>query len=369
MILDSQGETQYILNHHDGTTQPISKGGEFFSVSILQKFNPNLVSNESLDNWIRRLTCQNNNIKSFLWEFGLATPSDWGLLCKTITRPLSKLFSAEELEIIQAFQKVYQRDRLKTCQKGRCFEPTQSQRKEILSFLRQKNIAISVKELISNLKRIAEILRQDWLYRKTGSTKTVSIEVYNDSTNNYFPNPELPYHTDYDQEDVELEKLQKICKDLFEQSLYQTIPEVIQQRIEELKKSRAYKNFAHRYPEGLRLYYQENLSLGDIGKIWGIEWSKTRRIFQLENFLNIVQYRTEEVFLDKLLKLRNQFQPAQFHNEPDSLKNLAELIREFALSKAFKEAKAELIASKKQVKTSLIAQIIRIHLSDSQDVA
>lgn len=78
--------------------------------------------------------------------------------------------------------------------------------------------------------------------------------------------------------------------------------------------------------------------------------------------MDIVQYRTEEVFLDKLLKLLNKSQ-TQIHNEPDSLKNIAEIIREFALSKAFKEAKAELIASQKQVKNSLIAQIIRTHLS------
>jgi hypothetical protein len=42
----------------------------------LRRFNPNLGSNESLDNWTNRLTRQNEEIKSFLWGFGLATPSD-----------------------------------------------------------------------------------------------------------------------------------------------------------------------------------------------------------------------------------------------------------------------------------------------------
>ncbi|NJR76173.1 MAG: hypothetical protein HC773_26530 [Scytonema sp. CRU_2_7] len=62
------------------------------------------------------------------------------------------------------------------------------------------------------------------------------MEVYDNSTNDYFPNPELPCHTDPEPEDVELEKLQEICKDLFEQVLSQTIGEVIHQRIEDLKK-------------------------------------------------------------------------------------------------------------------------------------
>ncbi|RUS95301.1 hypothetical protein DSM106972_090770 [Dulcicalothrix desertica PCC 7102] len=364
VILDSQGKTQHILNYHDNTTQLIPKGAELFSVNILQKYNPDLVNNENLDNWVKRLTCHNENIRSFLWEFGLATPSDWGLLCKTIPRPLSKLFSAEELEIIKAFQTVYQRDRIKTRQKGRCSEPTQSQLQEILSLLQQKNLVISVKELINNLKQIAEILRQDWLYKKTGSTKTVSIEVYNDSTNNYFANPELPYYKDRDLEDIELEKFQKICKQLFDQTLDKVIAEVVQQRIEELRKSKAYNNFAQCYPEGLRLYYQENVSLGDISKKWKIEWSKARRIFQLENFLDIVQYRTEEAFLEQFLKLLNKSQIAPFDNEPENLKNIVESIREFVFSKAFKEAKAELLASKKQTKNSLFAQKIRIYLDN-----
>ncbi len=369
VILDSEGKNQYILNHSDGTTQQIPRGGEFFSVVILQKFNPNLVSNESLDNWTKRLTCQNENIKSFLWELGLATPSDWGLLCKSIPRSLSGLISTEDREIVKAFQTVYQSDRLKTQQKGRCSKPTQSQLEQILGLLQQKNITISLKELIAHLKRIAEILRQDWLYKKTGNTKTVPTEVYDNLTNNYFPNPELPNHTDRDPEEAELEELQEICKDLFEKVLDEAITKVIQQRIEELKKSRSYNNFAQRFPEGLRLYYQENISLGEIGKIWGIEWSRARRIFQLENFLEIVQYRTEEIFLDQLLQSLNKSQVTKISNEPEYLKNLAESIREFSFSKAFKEAKSELLSGKKQMKNSLFAQIIRNHLNASRYVA
>ncbi|NJR76172.1 MAG: hypothetical protein HC773_26525 [Scytonema sp. CRU_2_7] len=138
VILDSEGKTQYILNDRDGTTRPIAKGGEFFSVEVLRKFNPNLGSNESLDNWTHRLTRQNENIKSFLWEFGLATPSDWGLLCKSIPRSLSGLLSTEDYEIVKAFQTVYQRDRLNTRQRGRCSEPTASQLQEMLHLLQQQ---------------------------------------------------------------------------------------------------------------------------------------------------------------------------------------------------------------------------------------
>ncbi|MEH2182772.1 hypothetical protein [Nostoc sp.] len=364
VIVDSEGKTQHILNHHDSTTRPILKGGEFFSVDILQRFNPNLGSNESLDNWTSRLTRQNQEIKSFLWEFGLATPSDWGLLCKSVPRSLSGLLLTEEdYEIVKAFQTVYQRDRLKTRQKGRCSEPTPSQLQEMLNLLQQINITFSPQQLIYNLKRIAEILRQDWLFKKTGTTKTLPTEVYDNSTNDYLPNPDLPYYTDREPEDIELEKLQEIWKNLFEKVLYKIIAEVIHQRIEDLKKSKGYKNFAQRFPEGLRLYYQENKSLSEIGKLWEIEWSKARRIFQIENFLEIVQYRTEEIFLEKLLQSVNKYQLTRIYHETDYLKNIAAEIREFAYEKTFKEAKAELAASKKQIKNSLFAQIIRIYLN------
>ncbi|MCC5599419.1 hypothetical protein [Nostoc favosum] len=364
VIVDSEGKNQHILNHHDSTTQLIPKGGGFFSVDILQRFNPNLGSKESLDNWTTRLTRQNEEIKSFLWEFGLATPSDWGLLCKSIPRSLSVLLSKKDREIVKAFQTVYQRNRLKTQQKGRCFEPTSTQLQEMLHLLQPENIIFSSQELVSHLKDIAEILRQDWLFKKTGTTKTIPTEVYDNSTNDYLPNPDLPYYTDREPEDIELEKLQEICKNLFEKVLCKIIAEVINQRIEDLKKSRGYKNFAQRFPEGLRLYYQENKSLSEIGKLWEIEWSKARRIFQLENFLEVVQYRTEEIFLEELLQSVNKYQLTRISHEPDYLKNIVAEIRGFAYEKTFKEAKAELAASKKQIKNSLFAQMIRIYLNN-----
>lgn len=367
VIVDTEGKTQHILN--DRTTEAIVKGTELFSVEILRKFNPHLNSSQNLDNWTTTLTRQNENIRSFLWEHGLATPSDWGLLCKDFPRSLSALFITGDSEIVKAFQVVYQRDRLKLGQKGRCSEPTPTQIKEMLHILQQKNIVLSPKDLISHLKRIAEILRQDWRYKKTGNPKTVPTEVYNHSTDDYIANPKLPLHTDRDPEDIELEDLQQHCETLFESILYQTIAEVIQERVEDLKKSRGYKNFAHRFPEGLRLYYQESMTLNEIGKLWEIGWSKARRIFQLENFLEIVQYRTEEKFLENLLQTLNQSQSTRISHDPDDLQNIAAEIREFALNKAFKEAKAELLGKRKKRKTSLAAQIIRIYLQNSSYAA
>lgn len=111
----------------------------------------------------------------------------------------------------------------------------------------------------------------------------------------------------------------------------------------------------------VRLYYQENMSLAEIAKLWKIEWTRARRIFQIEHFLDIVQYRTEEIFLDKLLQSIDKDQLTQISRQADYLKNIAESVREFAWDKTFKQAKAELKASKKPMKNSLFAQIICIY--------
>ena len=363
MIVDSEGTTQYTLSNHDGTTGAIAKGGELFSVEMLRKFNPNLDNHESLDNWTRRLTLHNENIKSFLWQFGLATPTDWGLLCRYIPHCMSCLFSNQEYEIIKAFRGVYQRDRLRKQQKGRCLQPTLSQLQEMQYLLEQQNIVFSTEEVIYHLKAIAEILRQDWLFRKTGSPKTINTEAY-DSTNSHLPIGKLPSDTYHNRSDFEFEELLESFQNSFETVLYKTIKEVIKESIQSLQKSRGYKDFAQLFPKGLELYYQENKSLSEIAKLWDINWNQTRRIFKLENFLEVIQYRTEELFLDNLLQLLDEYQFTKMTHEPDYMQDIAISIREFALTKTFKEAKAELKASKKQMKNSLFAQTIRKILVD-----
>ncbi|RUT08802.1 hypothetical protein DSM106972_008550 [Dulcicalothrix desertica PCC 7102] len=364
VILDCEGKTQYILNH-DGTTRPVVKEAELFTVEILGKFNPNLDFNESLENWTMRLTRQNEKLKLVLWDFGIGTASDWGLLCKHVSRSLEQVLQKGDSEIIKAFQQVYQRDRIKLRQKGRCTEPTASQQLEILQILQQQHqhiVISSAKELIYHLKRIAETLRQEMLCKKTGSPKTVPTVIYDAKSGNYIPHPELPYYIDPDPEDVELEQWQQNFTDWLDEVLYQAVAEVIPQRIQDLEKSKGYKNFAHRFPEGLQYYYHESKSLSEIARIWGIEWSRARRIFQLDNFLEIIQYRTEEKFIERLLQVLNQSQFKKISHDSEHFKKVAVETREFIWNKVFKDAKAETLAGKNLSRNSLVAQKIRTYL-------
>lgn len=361
VILDKDRRTQLILEK-DGTAKPlVPEGatlGRFFTVEILRKFNTQPGNNESLDNWVTRLTNHNDGVRSFLWSFGLATPTDWALLCKSIPAKMDTLFLQADREIINAFQAVYQRDRLQSQIKGRCTEPTSNQLLQILQVLRQQNVILTQKELLSHFHRIAEVLREDWLYTKTGAPKKVPTELYDSTNHNYQLNPELPYYTDRNLEEVELEKLSELCQKLFEQVLKEIIAVVIRQRIEELKKSRGYKDFATKFCEGLRLYYKENMSLSEIAQQWGINWSKARRIFELENFIDIIQAQTEEKFSQKLLQSLDEQRVQTISHDPEYLKNIAVSIREFTCQKTFDLAKSELVTGKKQTKNSLLAKLI-----------
>lgn len=362
VIFDRITQSQRIVNN-DGTTQIIAKEGEFFSIEILRKFNPQLNYSESLDNWTWRLTKQNENLTLFLWEFGIQTPTDWGLLCRDVPRSLKVHLTDEDCEMVEVFHAVYRRDRRNANAKGSCCQPTINQLQEMMFFLRERNIIISsYKELLNNLRRIAEILRQDKIYQKTGILKTVPTEVYDRSINDYVLNQELPYHTDPDPEEIELQQLQYICNALFEKVLYQAIANVIVLHFKSLNTSKGYKNFAQKFYQGLLLYYQENLSLGEIAKLWEIPWSKARRIFKLESLVDNIQNHTEHNFIGEisqtLTKKGSLTRLTKIYEDPEHFQNMTEEIRDYALKKTFLEARAEIKSGKKKSKKSLFAKLL-----------
>jgi predicted DNA-binding protein YlxM (UPF0122 family) len=362
VIFNSILQKQQILKN-DTTTHTIAKEGEFFSIEILRKFNPHLNSSESLDNWTWRLTKQNKNLTLFLWEFGIQTPTDWGLLCRDIPRSLKVHLKQGDYEIIEVFHAVYRRDRRNANAKGSCCKPTINQLQEMMFFLQQRNIIInSYQELLNYLQRIAEILRQDKIYQKIGILKTVPTEVYDKSINGYVLNQELPYYTDPEPEEIELQQLQYICNALFEQVLYQAIANVVFLHFESLKTSKGYKRFAQNFYQGLLLYYQDNLSLGEIAKLWEIPGCKARRIFKLENLVDNIQHHTEQKFIGEISKTLTKTglltRLTQTYENSENFKNMTGEIRDYALNKTFLEARAEIQSGKKKSKKSLFAKLL-----------
>ena len=362
IVMDSDDKTQLILNEN-GSTQIIPKEGRFFNVKILKSYNPNLSdskNSESLDNWTIRCTRQNKELQTFLWEIGVWIPSDWSLLCRDIPQSLDTHFTDNERQLIEVFYAVYRRDRRKFYQRGRCLEPTFPQLEEMLCLLRDREIKISsAHELIQNFQEIAEILRQDKYCSKTGTPKADSIDNYSQGNNDCCIKKNLNC------EDIEESELRELLNNLPNQALFDAVSEIIPQRVAFLSKKKNYSAYAPKFIQGLQLYYQKNnpLSLKEIANVWKINWAKARRIFQFSELIENVQSHTEKSFIEQIQEKANNFFINEISRNPNNLRDIAQEVRNFLYEIAFKEAYAEITASRSLYKNSLFAQVLRDYIN------
>lgn len=370
IFVDWDNNNQLILKDN-GHTQLIPKEGKFFSVEILRTYNFNLSDNkksESLDNWCIRLTRQNKDLQTFLLECGVWVPSDWSLLCGEIPQSLDTHFTNNQLHFIEVFHRVYRRDRRKSRQRGKCCEPTQLQLKEMRSLLQSKDIVLSsTDELIQHFKDITEILRQDMYCTKTGSPKADSIDVGTspEDKDDCFSKPNIPDTKSWNCEEIEEIELRKLLSELPDLVLFRAISKIIPQRIAFLAKKKNYSIYAPKFIEGIKLYYQiENpLSLREIAALWEINWSKARRIFKFRELIENTQSSSEKIFMNKIKEKASNFFVNEISCDPNNLKQIAAEVRDFLHEIAFKEAYAEITASKSIYKKSLFAKVLRYYIN------
>lgn len=132
-----------------------------------------------------------------------------------------------------------------------------------------------------------------------------------------------------------------------------------------MKKSKAYSDFANKFPEGLGLYYQKNnpLTINEIANLWSIDGVKTRRIFNLKQLLTTTEYLTEEMLVENLIENPIDSRLNSISESPEKLKTVATAIREYIYNMAFKEAFAEISTGKYRTRNSLFAQQLRCYLN------
>ncbi|MEO1186144.1 MAG: hypothetical protein AAFX46_16350, partial [Cyanobacteria bacterium J06636_27] len=125
-----------------------------------------------------------------------------------------------------------------------------------------------------------------------------------------------------------------------------------------------YSAYAPKFIQGLQLYYQKNkpLSLKEIAALWEINWAKARRIFQLSELIENVQSFSEKSFIEEIQEKASIFCTSELSCNPNSLRNIAQEVRNFLYEIAFKEAYAEITASRSVYKNSLFAQILRDYI-------
>jgi hypothetical protein len=367
-VLNDNGET-LILIADDGKTQLIWDDNDetrvasysFFSVKVLQTYQPNAKSKVSLDRWVYLQTKQNSEIKSFLSEFGFQHLSDWALLNRVKVKQKENL-SDRDRYLVDVFHAVYRRDRRRQKQKlGKCPEPTKTQLQEMQSLLKARNIIIDNSvELLAALKQLAIHLRQYdiWACREP-------IEFYYPDSQTYTMRSDLPSES-LNILDIERQELREFIDRQSTNALQRAIEQGIQDRFRTLEKSKSYAPLAKKLLPGLWLYYCEKLSLRETVPQLGLtNWDRARRVLNPGELLNRVRSLYIHYFLDEMLKRSQKMGLAQIPPQPNYLQELIEQIEAFADSEIFTEAAAEIKTGKNRSLQSLYAQQIRHYLTQN----
>ncbi|BAZ09103.1 hypothetical protein NIES4071_09090 [Calothrix sp. NIES-4071] len=356
IILDRDGKTQLMV---DDSQTKVSRY-KFFSVTVLQTFNTDLQSRMSLDNWAYLQTKQNPELKNFLSEFGFQHLSDWALINRVRVKQLERL-SSQERYIVEAFHAVYRRDRQMQHNKGakKCPDPTNAQLQEMLAYLQQYQVSIDTPvQLLKELKNIAvQIRRYDiWSSRE-------SLDIYDAESGTYQPRRDLPADS-FDEVDVEQQEFLQFLQ----KNLYAVLSDVIQQQVEanikKLQKSSKYAPFADKYMQGLRLYYNQAMSLKEIMPHLGMtSWDQTRRILNPGDLLASVRTQTVAQMLESILKKAGEKGLTEIPPSVNYLKTLTEQIESYVDVQVFQAAAEEIRAGKNRTMDSIYAQKLRACIS------
>jgi hypothetical protein len=376
-VLNDDGKTQVILDRDRKTQlaiianqQPQATAYSFFSIEVLRTFKPGqsnkpgqskAQSSLSLDNWTFLRTKQNAELRQFLAEFGFQHLSDWALLNRARPSQLEQL-SEYDRQLVAVFHQVYRRDRRQSKGSKRCPDPSTTQLQEMLMMLQAHSVVFStVSELMSSLKLIASQLRQYdiWSHR-------VPLEVHDSETGRDTIRSDLP-SSDGDELDFEQQELLTVFQQQLDLGLKAAIAQEVRDRVAALHRSKKYAPFAAQFIPGLRLYYEQGLSLKEIAPLLGMSsWDQARRILNPGDVLSKVRALTVQQVLDRLLEQAQQKGYAQTPPEPNYLRTLAEQVEAIADQDIFQAAVEEMRAGQGRSFHSVYAQQLRIHLNDMQ---
>lgn len=227
--------------------------------------------------------------------------------------------------------------------------------------LRKHNVYIySCYEMLSELERIAKMLRQQSIWGKTGYPVTSSIdEVIEDAQQEFYSGLTV---SDPVTEFEQLE-LQFLHRQLFE-CLDKAIIQVIQDHISKQSKSRGYATSVHLIKPILKLIYLSGKSQTEIGKELGISQLQVSRLVNPTNLIKSIRRKTLEMLLNNILERAKQYDYVQLPLKPDYFDNLVHQLEEYIDKQIFEEAIAELRTSRNAM-NSLYAHRLSFVLNDN----
>lgn len=350
----------FVLND-DGK---ISNGGFVpFSIEILHSFSPDQKC--SLGGWVDLRVKQNPDLNRFLLERGLNFTSDWALLNRANLRQLAGM----DRDLVEVFHLVYRRDRPQQRRQGtrqKCLDPTNEQLQEMIQCLRQRQgLVDSTSSLLNQLKRLAQVLRQEDIWGRRGFPVVEPLETTDPDTGETSVK-DVPDDTITSEPEAgERLELQQFCYEQLLHSLDQGIRQAIGDRVHSLKQRPRYKQLAHQVKPALRLLYLEGKSQGQIASMLGMtNQSQVSRILNPKELLVSIRQRTLEALLHRILEKVRELKIVDFPVSPDYFTNLMEQLDAFVDEQVFQAAAAEMNAGRDRSMESLFAQRLRQILNE-----
>ncbi|ASC72700.1 hypothetical protein XM38_036580 [Halomicronema hongdechloris C2206] len=353
-VLDDDGLTLWLFDNEEycllnRSDKSQSEPYRFFGADVLSGYNYQSPGRKSLSNWAYYVTRYHERLKTVLSEVGFQRLSNWALMNRARSAQL-KWLSQRSRHLVEVFQAVYRRDRLKQRERDgkslrakKCPDPTNFQLGEMLDQLRELDITIqSPKILLEELRQVAQELQEIDAWIRQGRPNAEPIEL---------PDPETGLPTE--RRDIastvvnEPEKLEyeDILQFIREQQLYALqygIQQGIDDRLTEIRKSRR-KAHASKLIPGLRLIYQEGLSQRAIQERLSFpNQPLVARVLALKELIHQVRFRTLEKLLDIILVRANEMGLTAIPPQPNYLSNLMEQLELLVDAEVFDEALQEL---------------------------
>lgn len=338
IVLNDEGTSQQVL---DGNGQPQHSSYNVFAVEVLRTFQRSSTS-QSLRNWTYSLIKQNSELQNFLLrEYGLCLESDWALLNKAKPERLDGLNHL----LVDAFHRVYRRDRRQQKQRGRCLEPSTIQLNEMLAILQASGVMInSPSELMRELRRVAESVRQDKIWQQRGYPyDPYSLDKPDPNTGQDVSRNIPDKKANIDSEEAEENEWLEFCREQLIEVFPWAIEQGIRDRVADLENRRRYAVFASRLIPGLRLFYCQSMSQRQIAEVLEMtNQTQVTRILQPKELLTQVRFLTVNTLLERILERANEFGLIGVSQEPDYLSNLMEQVEVFVDDELFNQAMAEI---------------------------
>jgi len=315
----------YVLDD-DGRLQAKSSY-QCFSLEILQSFD---IRQSSLSSWTNRKVKQHSGLNKFLLDCGIYLLSDWAILNDTqpkqLERILSQFHSLTVVEIeknkwlLQSYHQVYRAQRLQQRQSGKtrkCQPPTAKQLQQIsdkLNSFSGGKYCYSNDDLITQLQRLAEYLREYRIHVRGGSLAKESIDIAD--SNNY------DYVVTDNEENNQTSEFLELYRPQFLECLDNALAVVTQSRVNKMQRRDAIK--AKKFLTALELFHCQGLSMTEIAK--RIEMKAQ---FQVTRLLKLKEFRADVT--NELLTLL-KFRVLQLAENYSSLERLQTLESQITIS-------------------------------------